>query len=173
VKQSQLNDKMIESICKEFRYTSCEVILREDATLDTLIDALEGNRVYIPCLYVLNKIDCISIEELNVLARIPYCIPISGRDGWNLDGLMEMIWKELKMIRVYPKPKGHIPDFNEPVILPKHKCTVYDFAMKIHKSLADNLLYAFVWGQSAKFSPQKVGKSHELMDEDVVQLIKK
>lgn len=27
------------------------------------IDA-EGNRVYIPCVYVLNKIDAISIEEL-------------------------------------------------------------------------------------------------------------
>jgi small GTP-binding protein len=173
VKQTNLTDKMIEAICKEFRYTSCEVVLREDATLDSLIDVLEGNRKYVTCIYILNKIDQISIEELDILARIPLCVPISGKDEWNLDGLMEMIWKELKMIRIYPKPKGQIPDFNEPVILPKNHCTILDFANKIHKNIAENLDFAFVWGQSAKFSPQKVGKNHELMDEDVVQLIKK
>lgn len=27
-------------------------------------DQTEGNRVYVPCVYVLNKIDAISIEEL-------------------------------------------------------------------------------------------------------------
>jgi ribosome-interacting GTPase 1 len=28
---------------------------------------IEGNRKYIPCLYALNKIDDITLEELNVL----------------------------------------------------------------------------------------------------------
>ena len=35
---------------------------RYDATAEDLIDVVEGNRVYIPCIYVLNKIDQISIE---------------------------------------------------------------------------------------------------------------
>ena len=30
--------------------------------------------------------------------------------------------------------------------------------------------YALVWGQSCKHTPQRVGKEHELMDEDVVQV---
>lgn len=33
--------------------------------------------------------------------------------------------------------------------------------------------YAMVWGTSVKFNPQKVGKDHALLDEDVVQIIKK
>lgn len=32
---------------------------------------------------------------------------------------------------------------------------------------------ALVWGASVKHQPQKVGKEHELVDEDVVQVVKK
>jgi ribosome-interacting GTPase 1 len=28
--------------------------------------------------------------------------------------------------------------------------------------------YAMVWGSSVKYNPQKVGKEHQLIDEDVV-----
>jgi ribosome-interacting GTPase 1 len=37
-----------------------------------LIDVVEGNRTYVPCIYLLNKIDQISIEELGKL--LPWCI---------------------------------------------------------------------------------------------------
>ncbi|PSS36729.1 Developmentally-regulated G-protein [Actinidia chinensis var. chinensis] len=33
--------------------------------------------------------------------------------------------------------------------------------------------YALVWGSSVKHKPQRVGREHELEDEDVVQIIKK
>ena len=33
--------------------------------------------------------------------------------------------------------------------------------------------YALVWGVSAKHYPQRCGLTHELEDEDVVQLVKK
>lgn len=164
----------IRRLCREYKFNSCEVRLRCDATLDELIDALEGNRTYIPALYVLNKIDKLSIEELNMLARIPKVIPISATHNWNVrEGLLAGIWKELKMIRVYTKPKGQIPDLNDPVIMNKNKCTVKDFCLKIHKSLLEEMNYAWVWGTSCKHIPQKVGKHHKLDDEDVVQIVKK
>jgi len=172
VKQTQMDDKLIQAICKEYRYTSAEVVLRCDATVDDLIDVLEGNRIYIPCLYVLNKIDSISIEELDILVRIPHVVPISSKNGWNIDYLLETIWKELKLLRLYAKPKGQLPDFEEPVILPRDKNTVNDFCIKIHRALADNFKHAWVWGTSVKFNPQKVGKDHKLDDEDVVQIVK-
>lgn len=44
--------------------SNCDVSFRCDPTIDEFIDVVEGGRVYIPVVYVLNKIDAISIEEL-------------------------------------------------------------------------------------------------------------
>ena len=41
-----------------------KVLFREDYTVDDLIDVIEGNRKYVRCLYVYNKIDTLSIEEV-------------------------------------------------------------------------------------------------------------
>lgn len=41
-----------------------------NVTVDDMIDAIEGNRKYIRCLYVINKIDTISMEEVDEIARM-------------------------------------------------------------------------------------------------------
>ena len=46
----------------EYRIHNADITLKCDATVDDLIDVVEGNRIYIPAIYVLNKIDQISIE---------------------------------------------------------------------------------------------------------------
>lgn len=74
---------------------------------------------------------------------------------------------------MYTKPKGILPDYNDPVVMYHHKCTVADFCNKIHKSILDNFKYALVWGSSVKHRPQKVGKEHVLEDEDIIQIVKK
>ena len=63
---------------KEYKIHNADVVLNEDSSVDELIDVIEGNRVYIPAIYVLNKIDQISIEELDVIYKIPHCVPISA-----------------------------------------------------------------------------------------------
>jgi predicted GTPase len=68
-----------------------DISFKSDATEDDLIDIIEGNRIYIPCIYVLNKIDQISIEELDIVYRIPHSIPISAHHGWNFDDLLEKV----------------------------------------------------------------------------------
>ena len=40
-----------------------QVLFREDCTIDQFIDLIEGNRKYVRCLYIYNKIDMTSIEE--------------------------------------------------------------------------------------------------------------
>jgi len=74
--------------------------------MDDLIDVIEGNRIYVPCIYVLNKIDAISIEELDLLDKVPHYVPISAKDHWNFDELLLKVWEYLDLIRIYTKPKG-------------------------------------------------------------------
>jgi ribosome-interacting GTPase 1 len=112
----------------EYRISSADVTIRCDATVDDLIDVLEAKgRAYIPVIYALNKIDAISIEELDLLYRIPHACPISSEHGWNVDELLELMWEKLNLRRVYTKPKGKMPDYSAPVVLRSTACTVEDF----------------------------------------------
>ena len=173
VPQSELDGQAVKQILSEYRISNADVILKEDCTCDDLIDVIEGNRVYVPCIYVLNKIDQISIEELDVIYKIPHCVPISAHHKWNFDDLLEKMWDYLNLTRIYTKPKGQLPDFNAPVVLRRDGQTLEDFCNQIHKSILKELKYALVWGSSVKYQPQRVGKEHTLADEDIVQIIKK
>lgn len=145
------------------------------STIDEIIDVIEGNRKYIPALYVVNMIDKISMEELELFHRMDRYVPISVKQKWNIDGLLEIVWDDLKLVRIYTKPKGvTVVDFAEPVILKndvRHR-TVAAFCRRIHKTLEKELKFALVWGRSTKFNPQKCGVAHILCDEDVIQLVK-
>ncbi|EGC28331.1 hypothetical protein DICPUDRAFT_51911 [Dictyostelium purpureum] len=174
VTPSHLDSDLVKAICSEYKIHNADVILRCNATVDELIDVIEGNRIYVPCIYVLNKIDAISIEELDLLDKIPHYVPISSHLEWNLDALLEKIWEYLALIRVYTKPKGLIPDYNEPVVIRGgEEATVETFCNHIHNSIIRQFRYALVWGSSAKHNPQRCGKDHVLADEDIVQIVKK
>ena len=69
--------------------------------------------------------------------------------------------------------QGQLPDYESPVVLQTHHCTVEDFCNKIHRSIIKDLKHALVWGTSVKHQPQRVGKDHVLHDEDVVQIVKR
>lgn len=173
VAQSELDLDTVKSILSEYRIHNADITLKYDATTEDLIDVIEGNRIYIPCIYVLNKIDQISIEELDIIYKIPHCVPISAHHKWNFDDLLEKLWDYLDLLRVYTKPKGQLPDYNAPIVVPADAHAVEDLCNKIHKTLIKELKYALVWGSSVKHNPQKVGKEHQLNDEDVVQIVKK
>ena len=67
------------------------------------------------------------LHENNFATRLKTslnCVCLNIR--WNLDYLMERIWQELALVRVYTKPKGGAPDFEEPLVLSnlRHGITV-------------------------------------------------
>lgn len=58
----------------------------------------QGNRRYIKCLYVYNKIDICCMEEVDEIARRPNSIPISCFQKLNLDGLLEKMWDMMSLV---------------------------------------------------------------------------
>lgn len=65
----------------------------------------------------------------------PIWLFCSAHLEWNLDGLLEKIWEYLNLTRIYTKPKGMNPDYEDPVILSSKKRTVEDFCERIHKDM--------------------------------------
>merc|ERR1711935_776018 len=142
--QTELDKELVASVLKEYKIHNADVILNEDSTVDELIDVIEGNRVYVPAIYVLNKIDQISIEELDIIYKVPHCVPISAHHKWNFDDLLETLWEYLNFTRIYTKPKGQLPDYNEPVILRRDNKTIEGFVNKIHRALMKDFKHALV-----------------------------
>ena len=114
---TRMDEKLCYQILHEYKIHNAEVLFREDCGADELIDVIEGNRKYVKCLYAYNKIDVISLEEVDQLARQPMSVPMSCYQRLNLDGLLDRIWEELALVRVYTKKTGSKPDFTEPVVL--------------------------------------------------------
>ena len=146
VKQTRgMSADVARVVCKEYKISCAEIILKEDITVDQFIDIIEDNRAYIPVLYVFNKIDAITIEELDILDQMPNYVPISSQHQWNLEELMEEIWHRCNMLRIYTKPKGQIPDYDEPVILHAENPTSEEFCNRLHKGLMAQFSHAWVW----------------------------
>lgn len=175
VRLTHLDLKMVRNILHEYKIHNADILLREDITVDEFIDVIEGNRKYIKCLYVYNKIDSISIEDVDEIARRPTSVVISCHMNLNMDYLLEKIWEQLALVRVYTKKRGCLPDFGDPIILTQGRngCTVQSVCELIHRDLVKDFKFAFSWGKSCKFSPQRVGLNHILQDEDVIQILKK
>ncbi|WFD00645.1 GTP-binding protein rbg1 [Malassezia yamatoensis] len=171
---TKLDHDEIRAVMSEYRISNADIAFREDITVDELIDVIENNRIYIPCIYVLNKIDSISIEELDLLYKIPQSVPISSREWLNIDELIDKMWEELNLVRIYTKPRKSAPDYTAPVVLRRDKCTIEDFCNAIHREIFKQFKYAMVWGASAKHARgQRVGADHVLEDEDCVTIFKR
>lgn len=169
-----MDEQLCYQILHEYKIHNADILIKEDIDADDLIDLIEGNRKYVKCVYVYNKVDVCSMEEVDQIARTPMSVPISCYQNLNLDGLLARLWEELALVRVYTKRTGSKPDFTEPVVLTHERggTTVEEMCRSIHASLVKDFAYALVWGTSVKHSPQRVGLTHELHDEDVVQIVK-
>ena len=157
----------------------------------------------------MNKIDQISIEELDLIYKVPHAgmsgdraalifiVPISANHGWNFDELLEKMWEYLDLVRVYTKPRGVQPDFDDPVVLRKSHCSVEDFcntivslvcsvpsnsnSIKILSRISSTLLYGenqydiilvcLCYDETNAL--ERVGLTHILEDEDVISIVKK
>lgn len=173
--------KVATQILREYKVSNADLLAREDITVDQLVDVIQGNREYKPCLYLYNKIDTVTIEEIDSLARMPHSLVGSVKQGFNIghpledDPLKAKMWEYLGLTRVYTKRRGDQPDLAEPVVLSaiRKGTAVSSLCGNISTQMLRDFNYALVWGTSAKHSPQRCGLSHLLDDEDVVQIVTK
>jgi small GTP-binding protein len=170
VKQNELTEEVARKLLRFYKIHHCHILLRDQLSTDDFIDLIEGNRVYLPCLYVVNKVDMISLNEVDRHAHQPHTCVVSIREEWNIDFMLERLWDHLNIIRIFTKPRGQRPSFKEPLILRKG-ATIEHVCHRIHRDFAKKLKYALVWGTSAKHEPQRVGLNHPVEEEDVVQLM--
>jgi hypothetical protein len=173
VKLTHVADGIAAQIVREFGIHNGSLIFRQDATADQLIDVLAGNRVYIPAILTVNKSDLLTRPEMEAIKnRVrpfqPLFISARAREG--LPEVIEAIGKALAFIRVYLKPPGREPDLVEPVIL-RRGMRVEDLLRRLPTELGVQFKSAQVWGKSARFPGQTVGRDHPLADEDIVTVL--
>ncbi|MFH1285993.1 MAG: GTP-binding protein [Candidatus Micrarchaeota archaeon] len=168
VKLTHLTEKMVQELLGVYGIHNGEILFRQDATVDELIDFLAGNRIYSPSLVVLNKVDLVDKKYLNALKeKIGSFIPISADSNLNIEAVKDAIYNNLEFIRIYTKPRFSEADLKEPLIIRKGTA-VSDVCNRLHRDMRKNFKYALIWGPSAKFDGQKVGLDHKLADGDVV-----
>ena len=169
VGMTQMHPDGIKEILREYRFHNARVVVREDASYEQLIDVMMKNRIYVPTLTVLNKIDMVDQQYLDEIAEqcdFDY-LPISADNDVNLDGLKDAIFDRLNLIRLYMKPRGKKPDFEEPLII-RNGSTVGEITDTIHKNLREEVRFTRIWGKSVKYAGQIVGLAHRPMDEDII-----
>ncbi len=179
VRLTKLEEKTAEAIFNEFKIVSADVVIREDITADQLIDAIEGNRKYMPAIAIVNKIDSLNEEGIKqlhmqlrnntVIDKSGEAILISAEKNINIDKLKETIYDKLSLIRVYLKEVGKKPDLQAPLII-RQGSTVKDVCEKLHRDFVAKFKFTRVWGRSAKFPGQKFKIDHKLTDGDVVEI---
>ncbi len=174
-KQSHMDDDQIEDIIRQFRINNADVVVREDITVDDLVDHLSGNRVYIKAVALVNKVDLAGEDEYKKIEKwlktqgIP-AIPMVANKGLGVPEAKEFIYENLDFIQVFLKPQGEEADLEEPLIV-KRGSDVGMICDILHREFRKKFRYALVWGESAKFPGQNVGIDHTLEDGDILSVI--
>ena len=170
VKPTHLNDKTVAAVLGEYGIFSATVLIKEDATVDRLIDSVLGNRKFVPSLTIVNKIDLLGKGETKKID--PSYAKVSAEKKLGIDELKEKIYRKLNLMRVYTRSRFEKADLDAPLMM-RSDSTVSNLCDLVHRDLRSLFKFAEVWGKSAKHPGQKVGLAHRLQDGDVVLIHKK
>ena len=130
--------------------------------------AMEAAGIELPSLVALTKADEIEDARVSAFPQLDV-VPVSVLDDKSLDRLREEIWRLTGLVRVFLRHGRETDD--DPVAL-HPGATVEDVADSIHHELAETFSAARVWGPSARFEGQRVGRAHRVEDGDVVEILR-
>jgi small GTP-binding protein len=146
------------------------IVLCHDATaplaaLRAIRTELEAAGIEKRALVAVTKLDEADVSRVGELERatgLP-AIGVSVLDDASLDALRAAIWELTGLIRIF-LPSGDAVALSPPA-------TVVDAADTIHHELARSCAGGRIWGPSAKFAGQRVGRDHVLADGDTVEIV--
>ncbi|AKB49682.1 GTP-binding protein RBG1/RBG2 [Methanosarcina barkeri str. Wiesmoor] len=166
-----LDEETIKAVLDEYKIHNASVLIRDNITVDQLIDVVLDNRSYVRSLIAVNKVDLAYPQLIEECRKLyPNAIFISAHEGINIETLKDSIYDRLGFIRVYLKPQGQSADMEEPLIV-MSGTNIGQICDRLHRDFRRKFRYAQVWGDSAKHPGQRVGIDHRMQDEDILTII--
>ena len=157
-----INLATIEELAGEFKIRNGEIVVKEDVTLERLIDAFMANRAYLPYLVVVNKVDLLKKALAN-----PDFLPISAQKNLGVAELKEKIWQKLGLAGIFLKPADGEADLNKPLII-KAGQTLREILAGLSICDKETFTKAKVWGPGAKFPGQEVSFSFRPLEGTII-----
>jgi small GTP-binding protein len=149
----------------------CQEATGDPRALATVRTEVELAGIHHPAMLAITKVDDAThgqVERMRLATPDLEALPVSILDDDSLEALKHAAWRMTGLIRVYLRHEGKTDD--EPLALPEGS-TVMDVAIDIHKDMATSFLGARIWGPSARFEGQQVGREHILREGDVVEIL--
>ncbi len=145
----------------------CHEAAADPTGLVTVVNEVHEAGIDLPAAIAATKTDdSPEGSEQRLRAALPSLevVPVSILDDGSLDRVRQALWGLTGLIRVYLRG-----DFAPVALSPP--VSVEDVAHTIHHELAERCTGARVWGGSARFPGQRVGRGHVLADGDVVEIV--
>ncbi|MFB3739195.1 MAG: GTPase [Candidatus Velamenicoccus archaeovorus] len=125
----------------------------------------------LPALLAATKLDEADPAALERLRRALPELPVVGvsvLDDASLHAFRDAVWELTGLLRVFTRRPGS--DERDPLAV-RPEATVADVARALHGELGDACKGAHVWGASARFDGQRVGRDHRVAEDDLLEIL--
>jgi hypothetical protein len=160
--KQEIESETIKEIAREYGIKNGVITLKEKISYDRLFDAFSENRVYIPAIFVINKVDT-SSEPKHYMLKSYRILNISAEKGTGVQVLIDSIWNALRFVTVFLVKPDSEPDLSDPIVM-KEGDSLRDVALKIGSDFALDKKLVKIWGNGAKFPGQEVSFETKVLD---------
>jgi uncharacterized protein len=154
-----LGKDVIKDIVAEMGIKNADIAIKEKLSIEGLLDGLSKDRVYIPSINIINKIDLGDGSE----KYKDDTMLISAENKFNLERLKDIVFEKLEFITVYLVKNDQEPNFDNPLVV-KVNTRLSDILKNLGSNFAENKIYAKIWGMGAKFPGQEISLSSYVKD---------
>jgi small GTP-binding protein len=149
----------------------CHSLTEPPSALDTVRAELAAAGIDKPTVVAATKLDDAGpgrLEALRASLAGYEVVPVSVLDDASLHAFSEAVFRLTGLIRVYLRRGGTLD--GDPLALARG-ATIADVADAIHHELGVACSGAHLWGPSARFPGQRVGREHVVTDGDSVEIV--